>query len=114
MNTVEMRLQEKFYHFIKSGTKRVELRLLDEKRKAIRLGDEIVFVNRADENDTVHAKVKGLLYYDNFEDLFLDFDIKMLADETMTKEELLGELAKFYPAEEQAELGVVGIRFELI
>ena len=62
----------------------------------------------------MHAKVKGLLYYDNFEDLFLYFDIKMLADETMTKEELLGELAKFYPAEEQAELGVVGIRFELI
>ena len=88
--------------------------MLDEKRKAIRLGDEIVFVNRADENDTVHAKVKGLLYYDNFEDLFLDFNIEILADKTMTKEELLDELAKFYPAEEQAELGVVGIRFELI
>ncbi len=32
----------------------------------------------------------------------------------MTKNDLIVELNKFYSAEEQAELGVVGIRFELI
>lgn len=38
-----MNLQPKYYDFIKDGTKRIELRLYDEKRAVIELGDEIEF-----------------------------------------------------------------------
>ena len=114
MNTIEMHLNERVYQLIKNGTKRIEVRLLDEKRKGVRLGDEIIFINRADDDDRVRAKVIGLLFYNNFAELVFDYDIEILMDKSMTKEDLLKELNKFYPAEEQAELGVVGIRFELI
>ncbi len=55
----------------------------------------------------------GLLRYGSFEDLFKDFDISILADESMTKHELLEVLNGFYPLEKQHEMGVVGIKVEI-
>lgn len=89
-------------------------RLLDEKRRSVRLDDEIIFINRADDNDRVRAKVIGLLFYKTFAELVPDYDIEILMGRFMTKNDLIAELNKFYSAEKQAELGVVGIRFELI
>jgi ASC-1-like (ASCH) protein len=60
------------------------------------------------------AEVVGLLRYRSFKDLFEDFDISLLADASMTKEELLSALSEFYTPEKQAEYGVVGIRLRLI
>lgn len=108
----EMNLQDKYFEFIKNGTKRIELRLNDEKRQKIQLGDEIIFANNSD-NEKLFAKVIGLLRYDNFEKLFRDFPIEILADESMTKPELRQTLEEFYTSEEQTKFGVLGIRIEL-
>ena len=59
-------------------------------------------------------RVLGLLRYQSFADLFKDFDISVLADKTMTKEELLNVLQEFYTIEKQKEYGVLGIRIEKI
>lgn len=56
----------------------------------------------------------GLLRYKSFADLFEDFDISILADSSMTKQELLEVLGEFYTEEKQAEFGVIGIRIKLI
>lgn len=112
MKTHEMNLQPKYFDFIKDGTKRIELRLYDEKRQLIRLGDIIEFTKSDDEK--FKAEVIGLLLYSSFNDLFKDFDISILADATMTKQELLDVLGKFYTSEKQAEFGVVGIRLKLL
>ena len=42
--THEMKLQPKYYDYILTGTKRIEIRLNDEKRQAIQLGDKIKFL----------------------------------------------------------------------
>lgn len=107
-----MNLQPKYFDFIKDGTKRIELRLYDEKRQLIRLGDIIEFTKSDDEK--FKAEVIGLLLYSSFNDLFEDFDISILADATMTKQELLDVLGEFYASEKQAEFGVVGIRLKLL
>ena len=60
------------------------------------------------------AEVVGLLRYNSFADLFEDFDISILADSSMTKQELLEVLEEFYSEEKQAEFGVIGIRIKLI
>ena len=108
----EMGLQSKYFDYIKNGTKRIELRLFDEKRQKIRLGDIIEFTNP--DGETLAVKVVGLLRYGSFEDLLRDYDISILADESMTKRELLDVLNGFYPLEKQKELGVVGIRIEVL
>ena len=107
-----MSLQPKYFDFIKDGTKRIELRLYDEKRQSIQLGDIIEFAKSNDEK--FKAEVIGLLRYNSFADLFEDFDISILADNSMTKQELLEVLGEFYSEEKQAEFGVIGIRIKLI
>lgn len=112
MKIHEMSLQPKYFDFIKDGTKRIELRLYDEKRQSIQLGDIIEFAKSDDEK--FKAEVIGLLRYNSFADLFEDFDISILADSSMTKQELLEALGEFYTEEKQAEFGVIGIRIELV
>lgn len=112
MKVHEMSLQPKYFDFIKDGTKRIELRLYDEKRRSIQLGDIIEFAKSDDEK--FKAEVIGLLRYNSFADLFEDFDISILADSSMTKQELLEALGEFYTEEKQAEFGVIGIRIELV
>ena len=107
-----MNLQPKYFDFIKDGTKRIELRLFDEKRQQIQLGDIIEFAKS--EDDKFKAEVIGLLRYNSFNDLFEDFDISILADKSMAKQELLDVLSEFYTPKKQAEYGVLGIRLKLL
>ena len=106
----KMNLQDKYFDFIKNGTKRIELRLNDEKRQQIKIGDSIEFSNK---KDKFTAKVIGLLKYQDFKTLFNDFGIEILAERTMAKEELLGVLSEFYTPEKQEKFSVLGIRVEL-
>lgn len=110
----EMKLQSKYFNFILNGTKRIELRLNDEKRKLVRLGDTIKFQNIDSINDVLAAKVIGLLKYPTFKNLLEDFDISILADSSITKLELLNNLQEFYSIDEQVENGVLGIKIQVI
>ncbi|MBF0987295.1 MAG: DUF3850 domain-containing protein, partial [Clostridiales bacterium] len=40
----EMKLQAEYYNFILNGTKKIEIRLNDEKRQKIKIGDSIKFL----------------------------------------------------------------------
>ena len=84
----EMKLQPEYYNFILNGTKRIEIRLFDEKRQQIKIGDTIKFLKEPDLNESFNAKVTGLLRYSSFED--------------------------FYTKEKQEQYGVLGIRIELL
>lgn len=110
----EMKLQPEYYNFILNGTKRIEIRLFDEKRQQIKIGDTIKFLKEPDLNESFNVKVIGLLRYNTFEDMFKDFDISILSDNSMTKEKLIDVLEQFYPKEKQEKYGVLGIRIELI
>ena len=107
-----MKLQEKYYTYIKEGTKRIELRLFDEKRSSIALGDKISFLNVVT-SETIVTNVVGLLRYITFRELFRDFDIDILADKSMEKDEFLDVMNKLYADQDQEENGVLGIRIEL-
>lgn len=109
-----LKLQPKYYECVKNGTKIIELRLLDEKRKRIKIGDEIEFLKEPEHKESIITKVKGLLLYSNFKDIIDDYPIDYFSDGQTTKEELISVLNSFYSKEEQKELGVIGIRIELI
>ena len=109
----EMKLQPEYFNFILNG-KRIEIRLNDEKRQNIKLGDKIKFLKEPDLNESFEAQVIGLLRYNSFEEMFKDYDISILSDKSMTKEELISVLEQFYTKEKQEKYGVLGIRIELI
>ena len=110
----ELKLQPRYYEYVLDGTKDIEIRLYDEKRQKIHIGDIIIFKKEPELNESFKVKVVGLLRYENFDGLFNDFTIDRLADRSMSKSELLEELEKFYTKEKQKEYGVLGIRIEKV
>lgn len=108
----KMKLQTKYYNFILNGTKRIEIRLYDKKRQQIKVGDNIMFLKEPDLKEYFNVRVIELLKYNSFEDMFKDFDISILSDKSMTKEELLNDLEKYYTKDKQKEYGVLGIRID--
>lgn len=110
----KMKLQPEYYNHIKNGTKRIEIRLNDEKRQKIKKGDIICFQKEPDLCESLTTKVVDLVKYDSFKDLIDDFDISILANQSMTKEELLSTLKKYYSEESEQKYKVLGIKIELI
>lgn len=90
------------------------MRLYDEKRKKINIGDTIIFQKEPELDITMKVKVIGLLRYNTFEELFEDFNIEIMADKSMTKQDLLDVLQEFYSIEKQKQYGVLGIRIKKI
>ena len=63
-----MRLNARPFEMIKSGDKTIELRLYDEKRRTIAVGDEIEFTNPFGEK--LFCKVLALHIFNSFEELY--------------------------------------------
>jgi len=110
----DMKLQKEYYNYIKNGTKRIEIRLNDEKRKQLKLDDIIRFHLLDNENEYLEVKVIGLLHYKSIESLISNHDMKLLTKEDMPKEELITIFNNIYSKDEQNKYGVLGILFEVI
>ena len=107
-----MRLQNSPFNLIKSGTKTIELRLNDEKRSLIKIGDKIEFTNRITEEKIV-VEVINLHKYDSFVELYKHFDkVSMGYDED--EEADPKDMEQYYSKEEQDKYGVLGIEIKLI
>lgn len=109
----EMKLQPKYYDYILNGTKRIEIRLFDEKRQMIKIGDTIRFLKEPELQESFDVFVVDLYRYNSFEEMFKEFDISILSDKSMTKDELINDLEEFYTKEKQDKYGVLGIRIKL-
>lgn len=109
----EMKIQPAYYEAILNGKKRIEIRLNDEKRQLVKIGDIITF-RRADKlEESFDVIVIDLLYYPTFKDIIDDLDIELIANKEADKEDLKTLLSKFYTEEEEQKFGVVGIKFEV-
>lgn len=109
-----MKLQPNYYNYIKNGTKRFEIRLLDEKRKLIKINDIIEFSKEPINEEKFRTKVINLFHYNTFEEMCNDIDIELLADKSISKEDLIKELEKYYPKEKQLKYKIIAIQIELI
>ena len=65
-----MNLNSEPFEMIRTGKKTIELRLNDEKRQAINIGDTIIFTNTEDSGMQISATVKALHKFRNFAELY--------------------------------------------
>jgi ASC-1-like (ASCH) protein len=105
-----MKLSKIPFDKIVAGTKSIESRLFDDKRKLINIGDIIEFTENEDSTKKITMKVKALYRYGTFVELFSDFSPILFGGES--KEFLLTEIEQFYSREDQTKFGVVGIKIE--
>lgn len=108
-----LKLQPKYFELMKNGIKTIEVRLLDEKRQQIKVGDEIEFLKEPEREEKLLTLVKNLYFYPSFEELLNSYPIENFAGNENSKEELMSILNTFYSKEEQEKYGVVGIRVEV-
>ena len=99
---------------IACGRKTIELRLWDEKRSQIRVGDTLVFVHTEDNSKTLTATVLALHRFPDFGALYaaLPLDRCGYLPEEMTTASP-EDMNLYYSAERQAQYGVVGIEITL-
>ena len=112
MTIHKMKLAIDQFEKIVDGSKIIESRLYDEKRQKISIDDQIEFSCNDDLSRNITTKVKALLIYPNFENLFVDFSPKWFGNNSL--EESLEEIEQFYSKEEQDRHGVIGIKIEVI
>ena len=109
--THNMQLQPIPFEMIKNGTKTIELRLYDEKRRKIQIGDDIVFAHIENQNETLKVKVIELFIFDSFSELY---NTLPLLECGYTKDDIdtasPEDMDLYYSREEQQRYGVVGIK----
>ena len=99
---------------IESGNKTIELRLYDEKRQKIVVGDILVFTHQSDENKKITAIVTALHRFENFEKLYACLPLtKCGYSKENAKSASSSDMAQYYTPEEENRFGVVGIEFIL-
>ena len=102
-----MNLNNRPFESIKEGTKTIELRLNDEKRSLLKVGDEIEFTNR-DTNEKLSVDIINLHKYPSFEELYKHFDkVEMGYNKDEPAESK--DMEAYYSKEEQDKYGVLGI-----
>jgi ASC-1-like (ASCH) protein len=100
---------------MKSGKKKIEIRLFDEKRQGLHLGDIITFSKLPDLRERLRVKVTGLLRYRTFEELVRDYPMHYFGySDDDNKQDLIASIYRIYTKEQEQKYGVLGIRVEVM
>ena len=114
MNVHFMKLNPIPFRMITSGEKTIEMRLFDEKRRRIQIGDRIVFENKST-GQTVKTEVLNLHLFSSFNELYQALPLLKCG---YTAENIdfakSTDMDRFYTVEMQKNYGVVGIELTVI
>jgi len=105
-------VMDKFYNMIKNGTKDIELRLMDNKRRKIKIGDMFLIYNANKTNDYIKCRVLNLHTAKNFSELLNTIELKRTGATNV--DEMINKIQEIYPLSKQNELGVVGIELQVL
>ena len=110
----KMNLYARPFAMIASGQKTIELRLNDEKRSKISVGDKIEFENSAS-GEKLLCMVVMLYRYNSFSELYKELPLLKCGytsdDVATAKPE---DMDLYYSPERQKQYGVLGIEIKLV
>lgn len=113
MTIHNMKLNTEPFKLIKQGKKTIELRLYDDKRQKIHIGDIIIFENISDISQKLKVSVKGLYVFNDFKELYNNLDkVSIGYDEREIANYY--DMEKYYSTEDIKRYGVIGIEIEVI
>ncbi|MDO4300646.1 MAG: ASCH domain-containing protein [Clostridia bacterium] len=110
-----MKLNSEPFNMIKSGQKTIELRLNDEKRKNIKIGDIIEFTDCRALDKRILTKVINIHKFNTFDELYKNLPLDKcgyLKEDIDTASPL--DMEKYYSVEKQSKYGVLGIELEVL
>lgn len=107
-----MKLKNEPFMSIKNGLKTIEMRLFDEKRKQIKVGDTIEFTNIVS-LEKLKVKVIALHKFKNFEELYSHFNKTQLGYKE-TENANPNDMNQYYTNDDIHKYGVLGIEIKTI
>lgn len=111
MNKINMKLNNIPFNQIKNGSKTVEVRLNDEKRKQLRIGDIILFTNNTT-NETLEKTIVNLKVFDSFKELYNSYDSILLGARGYTEEQYCDCMNLIYSKEKEQLNKVLAIELD--
>jgi 8-oxo-dGTP diphosphatase len=108
----QMKLKAAPFEKIKNGSKTIELRLNDEKRQKVKVGDFIEFSLIDNSREKLQTRVIALYHFTSFQELYAALPKEKLgyqADETPSP----NHMNAYYSKEDQKQYGVLGIELRL-
>ena len=110
MNLTPLPMQQ-----IRDGRKTIELRLYDEKRKLVSVGDTIKFINTEDSNDILSVTVTNLFVFASFDELYKHLPLlKCGYNDENINDASPDDMDIYYSKEKQNKYGVIGIEISLL
>ena len=110
---MKVHLHPEVFDIVLDGKKNVEIRVNDEKRRSLKIGDTLLFLKRPEEIEKISAIVTNLVYFDDFSQVVNAYDMERIYLKETTKEEYVNLMHKFYSDDEVSKYGVVAIEFEI-
>ena len=107
-----MKLKQEPFEKIRNGDKTIELRLYDEKRQKVQVGDYIEFSLIDNSREKLQTRVTALHRFGSFQELYASLPKEKLGykfDETPEP----NHMDAYYSHEEQEKYGVLGIEIRL-
>jgi len=109
----KMKLQSEPFEKISNGSKTIELRLYDEKRQQVQIGDFIEFSLINEPREKIQTRVIALHRFDSFQELYSILPKEKLGYKS-DKNTDPNNMNAYYSREKQAQYGVLGIEIEIV
>lgn len=108
----QMKLRTLPFEKIKNGSKTIELRLNDEKRQTVQVGDFIEFSCLDEPKQKIQTRVTALHHFSSFEELYTALPKEKLGY-TPAETPVPDHMNEYYPRKKQEQYGVLGIELYL-
>ncbi len=107
----KMNLHSDPFNMLKGGLKTIELRLNDEKRSKIKIGDQIEFTNSSNAKQKLITEVVNIYPFDSFELLYKKLPLEQCGYKKFElKNAKPSDMDIYYSKEQQKKYGVLGIK----
>ena len=104
-----MKLFDEPFELMKNGTKSIEIRLCDEKRKMLKIGEKINFLKFSNESQKIKTEIFSITKYNSFAELYNAVPFDKIGRKDKTFEWMMNETFKIYTKEQEQKYGVVAI-----
>lgn len=108
----KMGLFGEYFQSIIEGKKKVEVRLNDESRRVINVGDTIEFIKVPEQDQSIIVQVTEIRKYSTFKEMYADIPFGDFDCEGWTMQEMINGTYEIYTPEQEKQWGALAITIQ--
>lgn len=109
----EMKLKPVYFEKIKAGEKIYEVRLNDEKRQLLKIGDTLLLKKEPNLAEILQTKIVDLIYFKSFSAMLDKLPAKQIGFDNYSKNQIENIYREFYSVEDELKYGIVAIQVQI-